>query len=187
MQWACDHLEDADYFTTADDDVLLNPQLLKKAIEHYKKTYHFTTMPIICMYDLWSYKGTPDRDPLSKYYVSWQQYNGTKWPKFCPGGTYTISIDIAKQMYKASRYVPLLPVDDVWLTGIIRQKIYYYDSMVVAAKPRAAVHFMGFYLKMNEKKFRKDWNDNFSHITSVAQCICHKQHVGEAITLSKEQ
>jgi len=172
LQYASDYLFDADYFSTADDDILMNPLLLKKAIEQYKKLYSFTSMPIVCMYSLWTYQGVPDRDPKSKYYVSWEQYNETTWPRFCPGGMYTVSGEVARRMYKESRITPLLPVDDVWLTGVIRQKMLFPDTMVVVARPRAVVHFMGFYLKMTKKKFKQDWNNITGEITKKADCVC---------------
>ena len=174
LQWATAYLGDSDYFSTADDDVLIKPLLLKKAVEQYKRLFSFTFMPIVCMYSLWRNKGVPDRDPKSKYYVSWKQYDGTTWPRFCPGGMYTVSGEVARRLYVTSRNTPLLPVDDVWLTGIIREKMLVPETMVVVARPRAVVHFMGFYLKMNKKKFKEDWTNITAAIKKKAHCFCFR-------------
>ena len=166
-------MRDTDFFSTADDDVLINPLILKRAIDFFEKLYSFTSMPIVCMYSLWTYKGVPDRDPQSKYYVSWQQYNEITWPRFCPGGMYSVSVEVARRMYDASRLTPLLPVDDVWLTGILREKIYP-DTMVVVAQSRVVEHFMGFYLKMTVKKFKQDWSNITADIAKTAECFCYQ-------------
>ena len=177
MQWAIENLKQNDYFTTADDDVLINPLYLKQTTEKFRIDFSFLHMPIVCMYDLWLSNGIPDRNPLSKYYVSYDQYNEAKWPKFCPGGLYTLSISIATKLYEASRTTSFIPVDDVWVTGILRNKINIPDTMVLQARPRAATHFMGFYLALNKEKFKRDWKDISTKIMAAVKCVCYRTAV----------
>jgi len=58
-----------------------------------------------------------------KYQVPINLYNETIWPSFCFGGFWIATTDVIKKFYEESLLIPQLYLDDVFLTGIIRERI----------------------------------------------------------------
>ncbi|CAK8694327.1 unnamed protein product [Clavelina lepadiformis] len=148
MQWAAENLP-ADYFyASTDDDFVVNFGNLVDFLEYEIKLKMFLSRktdpsitrelvreksPIYCVYYFDKVKG-PNRDNSSKWYVSKEEYSLERYPPYCGGGFYIMSIAMAKDLYDISRVTKILPMDDVWITGILRQKLGQGDDNVVKAE-----------------------------------------------------
>lgn len=64
---------------------------------------------------------TPIREVQNKYFVPREIYTSDIYPPFCSGGGILLSRYTASVMYNMSKYVPLFPLDDVYL-GILLAK-----------------------------------------------------------------
>lgn len=64
---------------------------------------------------------TPCRDMQNKYFVPREIHVSDTYPPFCSGGGILLSRFTSSVMYYMSRYVPLFPLDDVYL-GILLDK-----------------------------------------------------------------
>jgi len=58
-----------------------------------------------------------------KYQVPTSIYEENTWPPFCFGGFWIASCDVIIKLYKESLYTPQLYLDDVYVTGILREKL----------------------------------------------------------------
>ncbi|XP_071378477.1 N-acetyllactosaminide beta-1,3-N-acetylglucosaminyltransferase 3-like [Centroberyx affinis] len=57
----------------------------------------------------------PIRNPKSKYYVPVQLHESESYPPFCRGGGYLLSGYTAMVIYKMSKSITILPMDDVYM------------------------------------------------------------------------
>lgn len=139
MQWAAQYLRSDWLYTSCDDDMIINPFNLFTFISHiteYSQTspqppcYH--QLPIICLYII-KYVDRPDRQPRSKWYTSEDMYPHIKWPPYCRGGSYLMPVRIASKLYEVSRYIEYINMDDVWITGLMREKLEGGDSNIYAS------------------------------------------------------
>ncbi|XP_076815379.1 beta-1,3-galactosyltransferase 5-like [Clavelina lepadiformis] len=178
MQWASENLPDEYFYSSADDDMLVNIGKVHEVIDLYKATAaekDWPDFPIVCMYELWKDSGSPFRNPKNKNYISFDQYRWPYWPKFCPGGMYSTSVRVIRQLWELSRTLTPLSTDDVWITGVLRQKLGMPDQMVVASEPRAAEHFFGFSKSKTDgvRGFMShEWDSIFSKFKDKYLCKC---------------
>ena len=71
----------------------------------------------------------PVRSPGDKWFVTLKDYPYTKYPPYCEGFAYVMSIDVVNKLYMASKTVPFYWVDDVYVTGFLAAKagVYHHD------------------------------------------------------------
>ena len=71
----------------------------------------------------------PVRRPSDKWFVTLKEYPYTKYPPYCEGFAYVLSMDVVSKLYAASKYVPFYWVDDVYVTGFLAAKagLYQHD------------------------------------------------------------
>ena len=124
-------------YASIDDDLYVNHNRLvsyfNKLITKYIRKngrINFYKIPIVCVYS-YQERDFPSRDIKSKWYVSKKDYPGLYWPKYCRGGMYTANIYMVKNLLKVSTKVPLLQMDDVWITGLMRVKVKNDDRTIV--------------------------------------------------------
>jgi Galactosyltransferase len=60
-------------------------------------------------------------DVNSKYWVSSQAWNQSKYPPFAHGPSYAVRASVLPELVSTSRKTPLLNLEDVWLTGIVAE------------------------------------------------------------------
>jgi hypothetical protein len=63
-----------------------------------------------------------DMDPTSKFYISpefWFGKTTTKYPNYIAGPCYILSGNIVETLYNATFSVPLFPLEDVYLFGLV--------------------------------------------------------------------
>ena len=64
----------------------------------------------------------PIRNAKSKWYVSFAAYPHSSYPQMCFGPSYLLSMDVAKQIFEASKDVPFFHLEDVYTTGLVANK-----------------------------------------------------------------
>nr|XP_002121312.1 N-acetyllactosaminide beta-1,3-N-acetylglucosaminyltransferase 2 [Ciona intestinalis] len=184
MKWADVNLPNSFLYTSMDDDFLVDMARLKNAIDNgigLKPKSNWTELPMMCMY----VKGSgekPVRDLYGEYGKYFIDENTFKWhvlPVYCHGGMYIMSTTIMKQLLAASRDQEPLYLDDVWITGILRNKIGMPDEMVLAPEKGVTTHFLGFKGDKEHKKvtvtdYIKQWNEIIEGYTHVSMCQCFK-------------
>lgn len=128
MQWVFDNLPSHWIYSSADDDISLHVPNFAKYIDQVitesqrKDVYHEATLqqlPIICIY---SYQALdpPARNPKSKWHMPETVYPPKFWPPYCRGGWYSMPVQMAGNLYRISRWLTFLHLDDVWITGLMR-------------------------------------------------------------------
>jgi hypothetical protein len=115
LEWLHMNCGRVKYVLKVDDDIFLNVQNL---LHHLQQTSP-TNSIIGC-----KVKNTsPFRFPLSKWYISRQQYEFDTFPDYISGPAYLITGDILSKLYFATRKVPRIFLEDVYINGLCRQYI----------------------------------------------------------------
>ncbi len=65
----------------------------------------------------------PRRDKSDKWYVSREEYPDDTYPPWCEGFAYITKPTLTRKLYQASLRVKYYWIDDVYVTGILMQKI----------------------------------------------------------------
>ncbi|ELU01686.1 hypothetical protein CAPTEDRAFT_214885 [Capitella teleta] len=104
------------YIFKADDDAFVNMYTLQKHLIQldaagYNKKFG------LCA--LWLNMQVMRDD---KWQVSTEEYPDEYYPPYCSGMTYLFSTDVAAKLYEASFFVRFFWVDDVYITGMLREK-----------------------------------------------------------------
>ena len=178
MQWATERLQDDMYYSSSDDDMMVNVAQLQEYVDRYikeKSTNGWPEFPIICSYEYWEKSSNPVRDKKNKNFVSNEKYRWTLWPKFCLGGMYTTSVSVIKQLYYLSRTKQLLNTDDVWITGVLRNILGMPEAMLIKPKPAIAKHIEFSKKFDNERRVKRlmgEWNTINEKLKSKTTCRC---------------
>ena len=115
LEWANSRCNHAKYMLKVDDDIFLNINLLIAEL----KVKNYRNSIIGC-----KVKNTsPFRFPFSKWYISRAQYSADKFPDYISGPAYVLSGDIIFKLSSATKVLPYIYLEDVYLTGICREYI----------------------------------------------------------------
>ena len=177
MQWASDNFSDKDFYTSADDDMMFDLVGLANLIfwfQEKKSRQNWPEFPIICSYktrvDDW-----PDRKTNDKWYIPYVEYKWPYWPDYCLGGAYTTSVRVVRDLWKASLDVEPLRMDDVYITGILREKIGMPRQFVQKLDVPVAKHYTGFgnIARQPKNSFMKnEWDALKSTFKNATICQC---------------
>ncbi|KAH9366296.1 hypothetical protein HPB48_010289 [Haemaphysalis longicornis] len=116
VRWSNEYCPGAKLVLKIDDDMLLNVWDLADRVRRLhgvKRT----------MWGLLAQKWTPQRNPRSKWYVSARAYRNSSYPDFLAGPSYLLSGDCVSLLARGSSGVPYLYLEDVFLTGIVADKM----------------------------------------------------------------
>jgi len=178
MYWASTNLPQDYFYSTADDDFMINVGLLKENIDENigrMDLEGWKEFPILCGF-VYGEKELPVREENRKWYLPVSIYKWKSFPQYCHGGLYTISVKITAQLYEESRLLQPLSLDDVWITGILRNRLGMPDDMVIKISPPPGIHFDGYVGKDTDSKrvfMQKDWNNIFDKFkNTMAICTC---------------
>ena len=142
MQWASENLLKNAFYSIVDDDIFVHITWVYRHINdvrHLVFQKQWPAFPILCMYEMHT-KRSPVREEENKYYCSPDDYKWPFWPDFCLGGMYTTTVDVISQLWKTSRTNDIIPLEDVWVTGILRQQLGMPKEMLIPIKPPVAMH-----------------------------------------------
>ena len=175
MEWASSHLKNNDFYTSCDDDMVINVGELQNFVDRYIKEQSekkWPEFPIICSYEIWEHDSKPIRSNKHANYVSVKEYRWPHWPKFCLGGMYTTSVSVIRQLFEISRtQAPLLNTDDVWITGILRNILGMPSTMLIKSKPALAHHLGPRHNAANSPKLTI-WQGYFNAFKTKPLCKC---------------
>jgi len=108
LQWFTENCPNAKFIFKTDDDVLVNPELLKKHLDNITDPIY---MGGSCRRDI--------VDRVSKWRVHRCEYPPDKYPLPCYGVGIIYSGKAAKMIYDATPNVPFFRLDDVYMTGLV--------------------------------------------------------------------
>ena len=180
MQWADDHLDREFLYSSGDDDFMINLGHLQNLVDKYRRIVTQNTwpeFPVICTYQTFI-SAKPYRDKTGihkKWAIGEDEYKWPYYPKCCLGGFYTMSVSVAGQLQEIAMTTPALHVDDVWITGILREKLGMPDEMVITPEEKIAHHFIGYRNKPSQNKIdfmKKEWTNIFDEFKIKSMCSC---------------
>ena len=113
----CPHIP---YVIKADDDAFVNVfevmELIKTKQLRERFLMCFKAIDLIIM--------RSSKGKCGRWCVSDDAFPGeTTYPSFCPGLAYIISTDLVLELYNISKSTPYFQIDDVFVTGILMNKI----------------------------------------------------------------
>ena len=117
LKWVTENCPHAKYFYKGDDDMFVNMKniitLLNKTSESNKRRLFVGNRML---------RSRPVTIKKSKYYVPKTQFNEAYYPPYCSGGGYVISGNLIPEMFKASRWIHVIPIDDAY-QGMLAKKV----------------------------------------------------------------
>ncbi|XP_053727076.1 beta-1,3-galactosyltransferase 2 [Synchiropus splendidus] len=112
MNWLSVHCPDASFAMKVDSDIFVNVPYLLRRLQR-SPTLAFITGSVIS-------DGTPRRDPGSKWHLSEDEYPEDSFPPYVSGAGYVFSLDLARHISSASRFVRMIPMEDVYVGLCLR-------------------------------------------------------------------
>ena len=114
---------DAKFILKSDDDSFVDTFHLPQFIDHYgfNRIRNFFLCFVIK-------NGHPSRNIGSKWYVSYDEFQGTIYPNYCSGSAYVTKIETMKKILSKIEDHNYLFIDDLMLTGIAAHGVTtHYD------------------------------------------------------------
>lgn len=112
MSWLAAHCPNATYAMKVDADIFVNVFYLKERLKSSPRQ-DFITGSVI-------WDGKPRRDINSKWHVSEDLYPEDSFPPYVSGAGYVFSSDLAARISWASRFVRMIPLEDVYVGLCLR-------------------------------------------------------------------
>nr|CAB3224833.1 beta-1,3-galactosyltransferase 5-like [Phallusia mammillata] len=176
MQWCSQNYKDVDFYTSGDDDFLIDLVAMRNTLVEFRETTiknRWPEYPIICMYE--KRQNTRPHRHKDKWHVPIEEYKWPMWPDFCLGGFYTMSVNVTIQLWDLAQVQKPVRMDDVWITGILRQQFGLPNVMLVVPgkKRTVAKHTVGF--KNDKSKnlsgvVQKDWEKLKQNLQKITTC-----------------
>ncbi|XP_022901986.2 beta-1,3-galactosyltransferase 5-like [Onthophagus taurus] len=116
MEFVSTHCPDVKYVLKTKDDVFINMPSLLKVIEKLNNN-------VSALYGHIHHHKRTNRINKSKHYISHNQYNDSVLPDYLSSETYLFPGHIAKRIYDESLNHIYIPAEDIFLTGIVPQKL----------------------------------------------------------------
>ncbi|XP_076816629.1 beta-1,3-galactosyltransferase 5-like isoform X2 [Clavelina lepadiformis] len=176
MQWSSENLPENYLYSSADDDVLIDFEMVQKVVDanygRKAKKQIWQEYPIICMYKVVR-ESKPIRNKSSKYFVSKEEYKWPDYPQYCLGGMYSTSVSVVRQLFQVSLQQTPLRMDDVWITGILRQQINMPNEMVIFPKEPTVKRLSTSGENFAENDSGNVWENTLRQRTSLKKiCLC---------------
>ncbi|KAK2721707.1 beta-1,3-galactosyltransferase 1-like isoform X2 [Artemia franciscana] len=115
LKWADTYCKGAEFVLKIDDDVYLDLDNLLNLLNMYGKK-RLIGGSLFC-------NAAPIRSQSSKWYCPKHIFPGSVYPPYVSGTTYVMSGDIIHSLYETALSTPLVHLEDVFLTGIVAQKL----------------------------------------------------------------
>lgn len=112
MNWLATYCPNASYAMKVDADIFVNVFYLIRRLRSSPRQ-GFITGSVIN-------DGRPRRDSNSKWYVSEELYPEDSFPWYVSGAGYVFSVDLAARISWASRFVRMIPLEDVYVGLCLR-------------------------------------------------------------------
>ncbi|XP_038560220.1 beta-1,3-galactosyltransferase 2-like [Micropterus salmoides] len=112
MNWLATHCPNASYAMKVDADIFVNVFYLIRRLRSSPRQ-GFITGSVIS-------DGRPRRDSNSKWHVSEELYPEDSFPPYVSGAGYVFSADLAARISWASRFIRMIPLEDVYVGLCLR-------------------------------------------------------------------
>ena len=112
MNWLAVHCPNASYAMKVDSDIFVNVFYLIRRLRSSPRQ-GFITGSVIA-------DGRPRREANSKWHVSEDLYPEESFPRYVSGAGYVFSADLASRISWASRFVQVIPLEDVYIGLCLR-------------------------------------------------------------------
>ena len=119
LRWIATYCNHSRYVVKADDDTIVNVYRLAGFLTAEYGGAGISNHIYCSVYANIS----PRRDRADKWYVSRREYPHSKYPPYCEGFAYVTSPTVTSALYTAALRVPVYWIDDVYITGIVLQKL----------------------------------------------------------------
>lgn len=107
MKWLATHCPNASYAMKVDADIFVNVFYLLRHLGSAPRQ-DFITGSVI-------WDGKPRRDRNSKWHLSEELYPEDSFPPYVSGAGYVFSADLAARISRASGFVQMIPLEDVYV------------------------------------------------------------------------
>ncbi|XP_056148260.1 beta-1,3-galactosyltransferase 2 [Lampris incognitus] len=107
MNWLTTHCQGASYAMKVDADIFVNVFYLITLLDGRPRQDYITGSVIA--------DGRPRRDSKSKWHLAKDLYPEDSFPPYVSGAGYVFSTDLAAKISKASRFVRMVPLEDVYV------------------------------------------------------------------------
>lgn len=112
IHWVSNYCPGTEYILKADDDTFVNIPLLLNKLKSIKHTRHKGVV-VGNIYD------TAKVHRHGRWEVTTDAYPFPRYPKYASGNTYVFSSNIAPALFKTSEFMPYIPIEDAYITGIL--------------------------------------------------------------------
>lgn len=116
MNWARNNCLKIKFLIKSDDDMFINLPSLYKFLESKEAAAD-------TIYGKVEKLTRPIRDWYSRWYMSSTDYPHEFYPDFASGQIYILTADLLPKLLKAASQVKPIYLEDVWITGILREHI----------------------------------------------------------------
>ncbi|KAK8757630.1 hypothetical protein V5799_004743 [Amblyomma americanum] len=125
LRWAHQHCTDYRYLVKADDDAFVNLAALRDYLAA-RPTHRRTAIYGYLM------KGfRPNRNKGSKWFTSPELFAKARLPDFVSGFAYVVTRDAVKPLYAAAQVTAMFPFEDVYVTGMCRERARGQEAVVL--------------------------------------------------------
>ena len=146
MKYVIEQCPLAKFVLKVDDDVFVN---MFKLIEYITSNEEMFSKSRHLMCHVWK-DAKVVRKEGTKWYMPYSVYTAETFPDYCSGSAVIATTEVLRQLYEESRFVPHINIDDVYITGILRQRLdipirslnNYYSLFGESLKSRACVTYM---------------------------------------------
>ncbi|CAI9624334.1 unnamed protein product, partial [Staurois parvus] len=115
LDWIVNHCPQTQYIMKTDTDMFVNTNYLVELLLRKNQTSNLFT-------GILKPDDSPIRSIFSKWYISRREYGGDKYPPFCSGTGYVLSVDVAQKIFNISSSVPFFKLEDVYI-GMCLEKL----------------------------------------------------------------
>jgi beta-1,3-galactosyltransferase 1 len=117
LKWVVNHCTSVPFVLKTDDDMLINIRGLLKELTNNK---YKPSKPMII--GRIQRQAMPFRGRSSKWYLPFWLYQEAQLPTFASGTGYIMTQRAVADVYSKSLDVPLLPLEDVFITGLVARR-----------------------------------------------------------------
>ncbi|CAG2169307.1 unnamed protein product [Oppiella nova] len=194
LNWVSKECLVNDYIIKTDDDIVVNTERLRQRID--KKAFKSG----ITGYMAKGIDTKPPRNANSNWYMPSNVYPLERYPPYLLGAAYVMSTDIIDKLYRFAMNASILPVlriDDLYLTGFVSQTagIDRYDDQefpnhgsdvsqvcdVNVCRLYDYVSYHGCHTGNNVRHLWNSWKN-----TTISSCLPH-EHLMSELVLTKDE
>ncbi|XP_046364166.2 acetylgalactosaminyl-O-glycosyl-glycoprotein beta-1,3-N-acetylglucosaminyltransferase-like [Haliotis rufescens] len=121
LKWAILQVTNVQFLLKLDDDVYFQMTGLSRILSSFERQSGF----IMGHREV---NAKPIRNSSSRYHISSSEYSGTSLPHYMRGGSYLISGDLIRDLLSVIPTIPLVSIEDVYITGICAAYVSAYHA-----------------------------------------------------------